>query len=302
MSETLFPYRVFQLLAKTNSFTKTAQILNLANSSVSRTIQQLEQELNIELVQRSTRHIKLTNAGVIFLEEINAILNQIDNTKKTLLENSNSASGVVKITSPEYFAHQYIAPLIKDFNELYPNIKIIIDCTSKWLNLETSNYDIFIRAGKIHDSNFLVKRLFSYDYNLVASPKYIEKHPEIINAEQLKQHNLLVLQLNSAYHTWLLKYNDIETRLNPSEYSNLESNSTELILKAILNGTGVSLLPKPLVEPYIESGQLVSLLNKYKVTANHFQNNMYLLYNKQSLFLKKNKIVIDYLYEKLAYK
>ncbi|WP_150467679.1 LysR family transcriptional regulator [Francisella sp. SYW-9] len=299
MNDTLFPYRVFQILAKTNSFTKTAQILNLANSSVSRTIQQLEQELNIELVQRSTRHIKLTNAGVIFLEAINAILNQFDNTKKRLLDNTNSSSGIVKITSPWYFAHEYIAPIIKDFEKQYPQIKIIVDCTSEWLNLETSSYDIFIRAGKIHDSNFLVKRLFSYDYRLVASPEYIREHPEIISAEQLKQHNLLVLKLSSAYHTWLLKCNDLETRLNPSEYSNLESNSTELIFKSALNGAGIALLPKPLVEPYIENKQLISILDDYQVTANHFENNVYLLYNKQSLLLKKNKIVIDYLYKRI---
>ncbi|WP_162896553.1 LysR family transcriptional regulator [Cysteiniphilum halobium] len=299
MSDILFPYRVFSLLADMNSFTKTAQQLNLATSSVTRIIQQLEDELGIDLVQRSTRHIKLTQAGDIFLDKVRCMVSEMDILQYQLQHQNDVLNGIVRISCPWYFSHKELAPLLDEFCQKNPDIRFEIECANELLNPERSDYDLYVRAGKPQDSNLRAKTLFDYSYLLVASPKYLAKRVKpIINIDDLKGDSIIVMHLGSSYHTWLFKKEAQEIRFNPSTHFKLASNSPEMVLSAALNHMGIALLPDIIALPHIADGSLCHILPDYQVTPNHFDNRMYLIYTKHSAALKKNKAVIDYLYHK----
>lgn len=291
-------YHIFITLAETQSYSKCAQSLNISNSSVSRAIQQLEFEYGVTLIKRSTRHVSLTEYGQQFYLKVKAMLEDMNSLKLKFHKDNELYRGIVKLSAPWYFSASYIAPLLKAFNQQYPHIHIEINCEDKLEDISNSPTDIFIRAGRLNDSELYYKRLFSYGYSLVTTNCYLKRNTTpILCPNNLKQHTLLALKLNSAYNSWLFTKNDHDYRIDPFSQALLISNSSEVITNAVLSGAGIALLPDIFVKPYLQSQKLITLLPDYKSTANHFDNAIYLLYSKEKSHLLKNKAVIHFISE-----
>lgn len=246
----------FVQVAGLKSFSAAAKELGVSKAFVSKQVQKLEDELGQRLLNRSTRMVELTHAGGKFYEACSASLYNISKAQEEILQNADSPHGKLKISLAGAFGEDYIAPFLASFIKKYPRIQVELHFEEKLVDLVKESYDIAIRVGTLKDSSLIARKIAIRKEYICATPSYLNLHGIPKTPEDLKAHNCITPKDN-----WNLFLNEklVPFRVN----SNFKSNNGRSMMKATLADLGICMLPGVYVRPYIESGQLTSLLESF---------------------------------------
>jgi DNA-binding transcriptional LysR family regulator len=287
--------RIFVETAQLNSFTATANKLDMTQSAVSKKIAWLENDLAMTLFQRNSRKISLTHAGkdyltycVRFLEEMSAIESQ-------LKRETESVEGELKISAPSAFSSMLLSELLQAFIEQHPGIRINLSVDDRIINLNEHNIDVAIRASQLKDSGLKARFLFNNNVQYFASPNYLHKHGIPEHPQELNKHHCLTYSLMSPANEW--RFTDKNRQFSSVKVNQIfTSDSPEMLLKMARQGLGVVALPDWMGKEFVENGELTPLLEQW---SNNYLP-MYAVYHASDYLPQRIRVFIDFLAEHLS--
>ena len=255
---------VFARVVEANSFSGAARILKMPTSTVSRRVAELEDQLGVRLIERSTRRIRLTDAGSEVLEHARRTVelsDALDNATSNLLSN---VSGTLRLASPPSISDTLLAPIVGAFQEAYPDVRVHILVTDRIVDHVSEGVDLTIRVGDLEDSSLVARRILKYRHQLVASPAYLKKHKAPRSPKDLLQHRLLAFSFWKPKCQWVFVHGNGRDKDTLSFQPYLSMNDYAGLAAALLAGVGIGDLP-PVVQPdLVHDGKLVEIMPKWK--------------------------------------
>ncbi len=253
--------QLFVLVVQEGSFSAAARALGITPSSVSRQISQLEGELNARLFQRTTRKQSLTEAGGIYFQHAERIIADLKIARLAVNRLTDTPSGSLHITVEADFAVAYIAPILPEFLEHFPNISIRISMSVGMVDLVDSGIDMAIRIGHLDDSSLIARNIAVSRSIVCASPAYIERHGEPLHPGDLEAHNCLSFRVGTGVKYW--RFSVPEGPLNVPISGRIDVNSVVFLRSLALQGQGIIMVPQWVVRDELSQGKLIPLLEDY---------------------------------------
>jgi len=280
----------FVYVAEAESFTKAAKKMAISTAQVSRQISALEKRLNIKLFYRTTRKVSLTEEGRIFYQHCRSVLDGLDEAERTITNLQSKPQGKIKLTASVTFGEQQILPLVNDFIKLYSDVEVSAYLSNQQIDLVQEGYDLAIRLGKLSDSTMMAKKLGKRTNYLCASPAYLDKYGCPHSLSELNNHSCLLGTLD-YWH-----FSDDGKERNIRVTGRLRYNSGVSLVDAALKGLGIVQLPDYYVQHYLESGELVSLLDTFQEP----EGGIWAVYPQNRHLSPKVRLLVDYLVEHLG--
>lgn len=280
---------VFTRVVETKSFSEAARQLGVAKSAVSKQIAQLEKEVGVRLLNRTTRSLSLTEAGEIFYRHCAEIVNRTKIALSELREYQNQPTGTLRISSPINYGTQHLVPVIKELRTIYPLLKIDLLLEDRIINMVEEGVDLAIRIGWLQESNLVAKKICESPMVVFASPEYLAKKGQPKTPEDLQQHSWIGLSIFKASLKWQFERNG--QAHNVQLQSSLKTNSVEAVIALAKTGQGISAISQFAIQDYIQSGALQLILTDYHLKA----SGIYAVYPHREHVPPKVRIFIDFL-------
>lgn len=224
------------------SFTNAAKALGLPKSSVSRRVTELEEQLGVQLLHRTTRKLALTEAGRTYYEQAEKALTELQSAAESASGMDTEARGIVRVTAPVDIGVMGIADIVAEFLREYPDIHVDLSLSSKVVDLVEEGFDIGIRAGKSRDASLVARRLGTSGLGLYASPEYLKTHGRPKSLEDLTGHDCVLFRGKHGKALWRLEGPggepasvEVRGRVNVDEML--------FVRQAVGVGLGIGLLP-----------------------------------------------------------
>jgi len=248
----------FVTVVREGSFSAAARRLDVSPSHISRQVASLERRLGTPLLYRTTRSIRLSEAGDQFFLQCQNLLDGFLSAEEEIRQAQTEPTGSLRVTCATTFGERFLAPPLNDFIKRYPRIQLDLHLTNRQTDLITEGYDLAVRMGSMKDSSLLSRRLCDRREYLCASPDYLQHHGVPHTLAELAGHNCLL----GSNPWWLFSDNGQRREMKVS--GNWRSNSGPALLDAVRKGLGIAQLPDYYVEPLLAKGELVSLLEQYR--------------------------------------
>ena len=253
---------VFCKVIETQSFTQAANQQNISVAMASKLVSQLEEHLKTRLLQRTTRKIVPTEAGMLYYQRCQAILLDLSEADSSISNMATSLQGNLLISVPRDFGLLYISSNLPKFIELHPNLHVEIEFEDKRVDLVAEGYDLALRIGYMQDSSLVARKISSSPMHFVASPSYLEARGIPLTPDDLEYHQGLLYKSSlNQVHWQSTKANQIQRYKIQSK---VISNNGMALLEMTKAGLGISNSPSFFVKDALASGELVEILSEYK--------------------------------------
>lgn len=281
---------VFNALTKQQSFTKAAQLLNISRTQVSKQIQQLEQRLGVQLVQRTTRSFALTEAGRTFSAHCANIVGEINEAESELLSNTDALQGALRVGIAQSFASNHIAPHISDFHDLYPQLDLEMSLFDHRVDLISEQLDLWIGMMDSPPEGFVARHLTDCHFVLAASPDYLAKKGVPYHPSDLADHNCIIyFSRERKDNIWSFQKDDESLQMNVK--GNYRVDSADAIRDATLTGNGIGYLATYLLKNEFRDGKLIRLMPDWQLTQ-HMP--LYAIYPRHKFLPNKVRVFIEF--------
>lgn len=197
---------IFCRAALAESFTQAARVLGLTPAAVSRSVARLEHRLGVRLFERSTRRLRLTEAGHAYFEECSQALERIRNAEHALSNQQGEVQGQLRVSMPTTYAHHRVLPHLAGFLKRYPALRVELNVSNRNIDVIEEGFDIAIRLGEPQDSRIVARKLEDCPLVLVASPRYLKGAGRLKTIEDLQNHRCIpfVLPRTGRVLPWLI--------------------------------------------------------------------------------------------------
>jgi len=253
--------RTFSEVASSGSFSRTAKHLALSRGTVSKYIAALERRFGVRLLNRTSRAVSLTDAGLLLLDRSRPILELADATRAELQDRARVPSGRLRISAPHGMELTELPALINIFLGHYPEVSISLVLTNRMVDLAEEGIDIALRFGLSVDENLIVRKLVSMELSVCAAPMYWREHGVPAHPGELAHHVALTSTQLNPLPKWRFEAGgqpiEVEVR------GRLDATESGPLVQAALLGGGVVYLPSVILKPYVESGRLVPVLSDF---------------------------------------
>jgi len=254
---------IFVKSVQFGSFRATAKALQLSASVVSYQISQLESELKVALLYRSTRKLTLTNEGSRLFDKLAQLVEEAEREVDFLTASLSEPIGKMNITMASSFSQEDITRHIARFAKIHPKVELSVNYSDEQKNLIADNIDLAIRSGPINSSSLKAKRLFSIERKLVASPLYLASKPGPKTPEDLSELDWVWLSVTPDHRVFFNKRSKKQLRVTINK--RVTVNDGYAMCKFAIEGLGLLTSPHYLVEDYLAEGQLVEVLPNWQV-------------------------------------
>ncbi|MDP1610599.1 MAG: LysR family transcriptional regulator [Sulfuritalea sp.] len=252
--------QTFVRVAEAGSFTAVADQLNVARSAVTRQIAALEAHLGVKLIARSTRRLSLTSAGTMYIEQCRDILDRIDEAEGNLAGERQTLRGAIRTTVPLSFGLLHLTPLILEFSQAHPDIRIDLDFNDRRVNLIEEGMDLALRITDRLPDTTVARRLTTCRSVVAASPEYLRLHGEPQHPDELTRHACLPYSLTSR-STWTFLVDGVPHAVDIS--GPITANNGNALQEAAVRGMGILYGPTFIVADAIRDGKLMPILMKF---------------------------------------
>jgi DNA-binding transcriptional LysR family regulator len=290
----LLALRIFVEVMRRGSFAAVARDRNLAPSSISRAIATLEDDLGIRLFQRTTRQLAPTEAGRIYFERIEPIVDELERAQLMAADVSDQPRGTLRVTTPVTFGQIVIIPLLPELTATYPELSLELLMTDAMVDLLAERVDVALRLGRLADSGFTAHRLCDMAFAVCASPGYLERRGRPRTPGDLERHDCLVFLMGGYRTRWRFRSRKGAITEVPIHGRCVISNALALRECAVA-GMGPVLLPRWVVARELRSGALIDLFPGHDVTATDFDSAAWLLYPSRAYLPLKVRVFVDFL-------
>jgi len=273
------------------SFAKAAERLGIGRSAVSRSVQKLETQLDTRLFLRTTRHTSLTAEGEMFYQNCRPGVQRIVESVEEMRElRSGTPRGLLRVSATVGFGRKVIAPLLRGFQDLYPDIKLDLLLDDHPTDFITDRIDISFRNGRMDDSEVVAKQLIPMQMLVCAAPAYIEAHGQPQSVAELARHHSVNFRLASGkIFEWEFKVDGVPQKMLPQ--SSRSFNDADLVLQAVLNGEGLAQMAGYQICEHLRAGSLVACLPQYAPD----DRGHYICYLNRRHLPTRIRVFIDYM-------
>ena len=292
----LLSMRVFQRVVDEGSFAAAARVLDMSAPVVTRLVADLEDHLGSRLLQRSTRRLALTDAGQLYLNRVRHILQDIEEAEEIASAHTQELGGLLRLHATPVLATYVVAPVLAGFRERYPNIQIDLEVETL-REPPVEDFDItLLSADESYDANLVARKIIEANAILVASPAYVQRCGLPRAPADLTQHVCLRHKTpNGRHRLWRMWREDEpgvaeEVEVRPV----LLTNHPDTLLRAALDGTGITEVPMEMVAPYLMRGELVRVLMPW-ITVHLV---LYAALPSRKFIPQRSRVFLDYLMER----
>ena len=257
--------RVFVEVARTKSFRKAAEALDMPNSTVSRHIAELEKLIGLRLLHRSTRKVELTGAGEVYFQRCQNIVEEARVAHESLLDVAEKPSGTLRVSMPVELATGFLAPILKDFAATYPLISFEFDLTPRRVDLQADPFDLAIRIGPAPTapSTLVARQIALLPRYLYAAPSYLKQAPPLTHPTDLVHHVLCLAQGAMKQHGVPKTLYRGEETVDVMTESRFATNSVGLSRSLATLGVCIAVLSDGLVREEVALGRLRRVLPEW---------------------------------------
>jgi DNA-binding transcriptional LysR family regulator len=259
------------VLAQQGSYTAAAARLGVSKAAMSQRMAELERAAKVTLVQRTTRSLRLTEAGQKLVDDTRAAFEQIEQSFAQVRDLAEQPGGLLRVTAPVAFARQQLLPLLADFLKNYPDVRIELDLSDRLSALATEGFDLAIRHTARPPDTHVAWALCDTESVLVATRAYLRKQGEPQTPADLQAHNCLHYPRSQDTPAWTFEpregggaASETRERVTVPVSGNLAANNSEALREAALTGAGIALLPDFSAQAALRQGKLVRVLPDWK--------------------------------------
>lgn len=279
----------------TGSYAETARRLGVTRSAISKAITQLEDALGARLLDRTTRRVTPTEAGLAYYERCLAILAQVEETEAQISRLHDEPRGVLKVNGPMSFGVRYLGAAVADFMGRYQDLKVELMLTDRMVDPLEEGVDVTVRIGAMVDSSLIARKISTVNVVLAASPDYLARFGTPETPADLASHRCLHYGHSTTVPRWPLT--ERGQPLSVPVSASLSSNNGDALREATLKGNGIARLPTFLVGEDLGAGRLVTVLDDYPPQ----DIVIHALYAPNRFLAAKTRVFIDFLVERFAH-
>jgi DNA-binding transcriptional LysR family regulator len=281
--------QAFAKVVALGSYAEAGRALGLTRSAVSKAVMELEQLLGARLLDRTTRRVGPTEAGLAYYERCVDILAAIEETELQVSRLHDEPKGVLKVNAPMSFGALYLGAAVADVMAAHPDLKVELTLNDRFVDPIEEGVDVTIRIATLDDSSLIARKLAPARRVLVASPDYLARNGEPQSPDELAHHRCLNYGHTTTLQRWRLTHEGREIVVPIG--SVLCSNNGDVLKTAALDGQGITKLPTFLVGPDIKAQRLRIVMPAYPPTG----LGIYALYAPNRFLAAKTRIFIDVL-------
>ena len=250
--------KTFREVAAHGSFSRAASKLDMSKATVSKYVAELETRFGVRLLNRSTRSVSLTDAGLLLLERSKPVMEMVELTQAELQEHASRPTGRLRISAPHGMGQGDLPKLLAQFMGYYPEVRLSLHLSNRQVDMAEEAIDLALRVGPIEDDNLIVRKLTQLKLVVCASPRYLKQHGTPTHPAELAQHEALTASRLGTHPQWRF---DVEGQpLDVPVKSRMDASEAGPLIEAAMMGFGVLYLPALLVQTRIDHGELVPVL------------------------------------------
>ncbi|PLY15977.1 MAG: LysR family transcriptional regulator [Sedimenticola sp.] len=280
---------IFVKVVDSGSFSGAAQAIGIPKSTMSRRISNLETQLGIRLLQRTTRSLKLTELGAVFHERCKRVLAEAEDAERAISENQQDPQGLLRISAPVETGISLLGHLIAEYMKTYPKIRVELDLSNRFIDLIEEGYDLAIRAGKLEDSSLIARRLGTGVQVVCASPDYLKAMGEPQTPQELKRHDTLLYNTHARRFTYA--FSKEKAKSSVTLIPRFTTNNHFTLRDAAISSLGIAIMPSVICRQQLDAGTLKAILIDWKLK----DDGIYALYPSPRHLTPKVKSFIDFL-------
>lgn len=284
--------QILLTVVDTGGFSAAAEALDIQVARVSRSVTRLESQLQVTLLNRTTRRVELTNEGRQFVDTVRIGLQTLQQAEEDLVARGERPKGRLRVDAASPFVLHQIVPLVQEFKLAYPDIELEITSNEGFVDLIEKRTDVAIRIGKLTDSTLHARPLGKSKLYIVASSAYLAQRGLPKNISDLPHHCLIGFTGSKVLNQWPLK--GVE-QITP----NVRASNGETVRQLTLSGNGIACLSGFMVNDDIAAGRLVPLLESEHVT-NVGREQVNAVYYKTSTVARRISAFIDFIQPRLS--
>ncbi|MBT1062068.1 LysR family transcriptional regulator [Bowmanella sp. Y26] len=292
---------IFLATCDGGSFAAAARACSTDPSTVSKAIGRLEDKLGLTLFQRSTRQLRVTEAGQRYAQAVRKTLMDLSSCEDDLKHLNDSPSGTLRISSAVCYGHLYIRPLLHEFSQRYPAIRLELEISDLHADIIERDIDIAIRTGYLKDSRLVARRLSPMDFLICASPQYLQRKGTPGFAEDFVGHDWIGFRIKETQQLQPIFLPNAQGQYIQSELDRSHiTDDGEAMAYMCSDGLGLAQLPHFLAKSGLESGELVSLFHPFRPPQQ--QNGVFAIYPKRTYLPARVRVFIEFLSAALSAK
>nr|WP_231124390.1 LysR family transcriptional regulator [Pseudomonas tolaasii] len=259
--------RAFCRIVEVGSFSRAAESLNLAKTTISGQVQALENLLGIKLLHRTTRKVSTTAEGAAYYRRARIVLEDVSELEASVSRNRNAIRGHIKIEMPSPVGILLIAPSLPDFAARFPEIHLEISCNERVIDLVEEGVDCAIRVGRVSDQNLISRPIGVMRYCFCASPSYLIRAPNLDVPSHLAEHKHLGFKFPATNRRHLPTLVRGEERFTLDHPPTVYFNNGAAAAAAAVAGLGVAFLPRAQADSHLRIGSLVEVLADWQMAS-----------------------------------
>ncbi len=280
----------FVQVVDSGSLSAAAEKLSVAKSAVSRRLADLEGRLGVQLLNRTTRRLNLTESGRSYYQRCQRILLELSEAELAVSSEHRQLRGTIRVAAPLSFGIGDLSPVLNNFMKEHPEVVLDLELDDRTVNVMQEGMDLAIRIGSLADSTLVARRLFSVNRMFCASPSYLQEYGEPETPEALERHWGLSYSLIPDEQIWSFRQSD-GSRVSVNIPIRMRANNGDILLKAAIDGLGIAPTPDFICKDAVKKGLLIEILTDYP----REEISAYAIYPAQRHLPSRVRELIDYL-------
>ncbi len=282
---------IFVRVVEKEGFTAAARDLGLSKSAVSKHVAQVETRLGVRLLNRTTRRLSPTEAGLTFYGRAQGILADVTEAESAVTRLHTEPRGILRVNAPMSFGILHLGPLLPDFMDRYPDISLDLSFNDRVVDMIEEGFDAAIRIARLPDSTLIARRLAPFCRVVCATQEYWRRHGIPKHPKGLKDHDCVIYTYLATCDEW--PFRGPEGPLSVKVSGCLRANNVDALRAAALAGRGVLLSPTFIVSDDLRAGRLQAVLTDFVET----DRSIYAVYPSRRNLSAKVRVFVDFLTE-----
>lgn len=287
--DTLLSMRVFRAVVELESFVRAAGRLELSAAMASKHVMHLERHLGARLLNRSSRHLSLTEIGKVYFEQCRDMLDNLDQIEATVGRTAVTPRGVLRLSAPVWFANPIFTRALAGYRARYPEVQFDIDLSGRAVNLVEEGFDLALRVSQAPAPALIARPLGAIEFHLVAAPAYLARAGRPQRPAELARHAMISYALLGSGNE--LVFDGPQGRERVKFTPVLQTNNESLIHAAALDAMGIALLPSWQTDDDLAAGRLERLLPAWGMPS----GTLCAVYTSRRYLAPKVRTFVDYL-------
>ncbi|MEQ9815690.1 MAG: LysR family transcriptional regulator [Azospirillaceae bacterium] len=256
--DTLTSIQVFLKVAETGNFSAASDLLGLSRAMTSKHVKALEDRLGVRLLNRTTRRVSLTEAGLAYLQRAGQAMADLEDAELAVSDLHDNPRGVLKVNAPMSFGIVHLGPALPDFLAENPELTVDLTLNDRYVDLVEEGYDVAVRIGQLPDSSYIARKIAPVRMVAAAAPAYLAAHGTPEHPDDLGRHRCLAYTYSQRPEFWSFERGEESVTVRISGH--MKANNGDVLRAAAVGGAGIIAQPTFLSGEDVRAGRLTPIL------------------------------------------